>query len=143
MHILQVLICLNILISAIVFGGNPRAVLQLIISGSVACALSPFILDELKSVLEGKKFGFSPEASHGVVKELQVVCDTVYPSLESYDIKVDPDDNRILECALEAEADIIISGDTHLLALREFKEIRIMTASDFLTEFKNTGFDKV
>ncbi len=43
-------------------------------------------------------------------------------------IREDPSDNRIIECALEVKADLIISGDGHLLALKEFKGSKIRTA---------------
>lgn len=44
----------------------------------------------------------------------------------------DPEDNRVLECALEAEADYIVSGDHHLLSLEEFRGIKIVRAADLL-----------
>ena len=47
-------------------------------------------------------------------------------------IEDDPNDNRILECALEAKADFIISGDHHLLELKEYQSIRIITPSDLM-----------
>ena len=45
----------------------------------------------------------------------------------------DPDDDRILECALEASADIIVGGDRHLLGLGTFRSISIVTLASFLT----------
>jgi len=44
----------------------------------------------------------------------------------------DEPDNRILECALEAEADYIITGDKHLLSRKQFQKIRIIRLSEFL-----------
>jgi predicted nucleic acid-binding protein len=49
-------------------------------------------------------------------------------------IEDDPDDNRILECALEAGADLIISGDHHLLELKQIQKVKILSPSDFLKE---------
>lgn len=47
-------------------------------------------------------------------------------------IKEDKPDNRILECAVAAKADFIVSGDKHLKALKEFGGIKIISASEFL-----------
>jgi len=47
-------------------------------------------------------------------------------------VKEDPDDNRILECALAAGADIIVSGDGHLLGLPAYERIAILTPREFL-----------
>jgi predicted nucleic acid-binding protein len=50
---------------------------------------------------------------------------------------VDPDDNRILEAAVEGRADCIVTGDNHLLRLREFRGIPILTAHDFLLRLES------
>jgi len=47
-------------------------------------------------------------------------------------VEDDPSDNKILECALEAEADYIVSGDRHLLDLREYRGIKILSSGEFL-----------
>jgi predicted nucleic acid-binding protein len=47
-------------------------------------------------------------------------------------VKDDPSDNRIVECAVAAGSDVIVSGDKHLLALGSFRGIEVMTVSDFL-----------
>ena len=49
----------------------------------------------------------------------------------------DPDDNRILECALEGGADYLVSGDHHLLDLKRFRGMQIVTARQFLTILKS------
>jgi predicted nucleic acid-binding protein len=50
-------------------------------------------------------------------------------------VERDKSDDRILECALEAKADYIISGDSHLLSLKEYQGIRILSPADFLQLF--------
>ncbi len=122
----------NVLISAILFGGPPREILDLVISGSVDCALSLAILDELRDVLRRPKFNFSPEQCFNVLEELHAVCDIVNPKLRINVITQDPDDNKILECAVEAECDFIVSGDGHLLALGEFRGIEILPPTAYL-----------
>ena len=59
----------------------------------------------------------------------------VTPRMTVNAVRDDPDDNRILECALEAEAQIIVSGDHHLLSLQEYKSISIVTPREFIDRF--------
>lgn len=49
-------------------------------------------------------------------------------------VRADPSDNRFLECALAAHADAVISGDHHLLTLKTFRDIPILTPSAFLEQ---------
>ena len=126
----------NVLISAFLFGGKPQRVLDLVISGLVDCTLSTVILDELKDVLQRPKFGFSAEVCFHIIEELHGACDIISPSVSVDLIRSDPDDNRILECAKESQADFIVSGDPHLLDLGKFERIRILTPADYLKEFE-------
>jgi putative PIN family toxin of toxin-antitoxin system len=126
----------NVLISAILFGGKPRKVLDLVISGSVDCTLSIAILDELRDVLQRPKFGFPADVCLHITEELHGICDIISPSVRVDAIRSDPDDNRILECAVEAHAHYIVSGDPHLLDLGTFERIRILNPADYLKELE-------
>jgi len=126
----------NVLISGILFGGKPRRVLDLVISGSLGCTLSIAILDELRDVLERPKFGFPADVCLHLTEELHGVCDIITPSVRIDAIRSDPDDNRILECAVEAHAHYIVSGDPHLLDLGKFEKIGILSPADYLKEFE-------
>jgi len=132
----RVVLGTNVLISAVLFNGSPRAILELVIGGLVHCSMSLAILDELRDVLERPKFRFSPEQAFQVIEELHAVCDIVNPAIRVNVITADPNDNIILECALESKADIIISGDQHLLAVAEFKGIQIVSPSDYIRMIK-------
>ena len=126
----------NVLISALLFGGKPRRVLDLVISGSADCTLSTVILDELKDVLQRPKFGFPADVCFHIIEELHGACDIISPSVSVEVIRSDPDDDRILECAKEAQADFIVSGDPHLLDLGTFEKTRILSPADYLKEFE-------
>ncbi|MEI7437481.1 MAG: putative toxin-antitoxin system toxin component, PIN family [bacterium] len=122
----------NVLISAILFGGPPREVLELVISGALDCTLSFQILDETRAVLRRPKFGFSPEQSFRFIEELHDVCEVINPAARVQAVAADPSDNMILECALAAHADVIVSGDHHLLDLAIFNGIHIYTPANYL-----------
>jgi putative PIN family toxin of toxin-antitoxin system len=126
----------NVLISAILFGGKPRRVLDLVISGSVDCTLSIAMLDELRDVLQRPKFGFPADLYLTIAEELHGVCDIIFASVRVDAIRSDPEDNRILECAVEAHARFIVTGDPHLLDQGIFEKIRILGPADYLKEFE-------
>lgn len=128
----------NVLISALLFGGVPRDVLRLVITGDVICSLSLPILDELRDVLRRPKFGISLQQAMTIIEELADLCAMVSPCEKVHVIDADPDDNRILECAIQAQANTIVSGDAHLLALGSYKGIRILRPTEFL-EAVRTG----
>jgi len=121
----------NVLISAILFGGNPERLLDLAEEGRIQLILSPEIIDEMKGVLM-KKFGFDRNMVESVASFVQELSEMVVPSQKLKIIRRDAD-NRILECAIEGGASCIISGDKrHILPLKEFRGIKILSPSDFL-----------
>jgi len=122
----------NVLISAFLYGGAPREIVEMIIAGAIDCSLSPAILDEVRGVLKRPKFGLSPRQAMSIVEELGGLCEVVNPSASIRRVIADPDDDRVLECAIEARADAIVSGDIHLLALGKYKGILILNPSGFL-----------
>lgn len=122
----------NIYISAILFGGNPRTCFELARKQEIQLFTSKKILFEFSGKLSGK-FKWSKEEVIDVIEGLAKVVKVVEPKNKVSVITKDPSDNIILECALEAKADFIITGDTkHILTLKKFKNIKIVTAKDFL-----------
>lgn len=133
----RIVIDSNVVISGFIFGGPPAQILKHIVEGSVQCFTSLHILDEIRNVLQRPKFGLSPEQSLSFVEELHALCQVVNPTKKVNAIKADPDDNIILECASAANASIIVSGDSHLLGLREWRGINILSPSEFLKVMSN------
>jgi len=129
---MEIVLDTNVLISAIVFGGKPRKILEAVIRGELTLFLSEDILDELKAVLQRPKFGFPSEVIRTILAELHTIGTIVTPSKRIFAIQEDPDDNRILECAVEGSANYIVSGDTHLLNLRQYQNIRIVSPDEYL-----------
>jgi len=136
--LIKIVLDTNVLISAIVFGGKPRKIMESIFEGSVNLILSREILDELEGVLCRKKFGMSPQVVRNISNELESLCDIVVPECRIVVMTSDPYDNMILECATEAKADYIVSGDAHLLDLCEFEGIKIVNPARFLEIIKQS-----
>ncbi len=88
---------------------------------------SEAILLELQDTLENK-FGFERKQVVRVMQETRAVLTIVHPSYKVSVVR-DPDDDKIIECALEAQADIIIAFDKDLLALKQYQDIKIIHPS--------------
>ena len=125
----------NVLVSGILFGGNPRSILQASTRGEFENFISPDILRETHEVLLRPKFGLTARQADGIIKYLSDSFETVFPETRVKEIAADPDDDRILEAALAAKAHCIVSGDTDLLRLGAWKKIRILAPSEFVAEF--------
>ena len=125
----------NILISAIAFpGGLPERILRAAISGTFMNCVSPDILTEFTRVLE-KKLRFSIIETDQPVRLISAVSTIVYPETRLEIVKDDETDNRILECAVAARAEYLVTGDKrHLLPLKKHGEIRIVSARDLVLE---------
>jgi predicted nucleic acid-binding protein len=97
---------------------------------------SPFILGEVDPILR-EKFGWEEERAGRAVAQVRRVVGGIHEPPESVTvIEDDPTDNRILECALAAEAEFIVTGDKkHLLPLGSFRGVSIVGSRDFLAAF--------
>lgn len=121
----------NILVSALVFpGGQGEAALRRVIAEQDQLVLSKPILNELLGVL-GRKFSRDAEELAHVAVYLSELALTVKPRRKLRVVKDEPD-NRILECALAGRADVIVTGDRALLALREYRSVRIISLREYL-----------
>lgn len=125
----------NVLISAYVFpGGPPEAVFRLAIEGRLDIATSRPLLAEFGRVLE-TKFGWIPARVSDAVAQVARIARVVEPTEPIAVVVADAADDRVLEAALAFEADVIVSGDRHLLDLEQWRGIRMLTPALFLAEW--------
>ena len=127
---LRVVIDTNVLVSGIVFKGNPRQVLQTVISRRIQAVSSRPLLAELAEVL-GKKLKFSSPKIKQITDRFAELLEIVQPR-KSIQVCRDPDDNRVLEAAFAGDCDYLITGDKDLLVLKKYRSIRILTPSEFI-----------
>jgi uncharacterized protein len=121
----------NVLISAFLFGGLPCALVDLGFAGEFSLVTSTPLLDELEEKLRGK-FAVPEGRAEAFLSLLRSKAMVLSPAFELDAVPDDPDDNRVLECAVAGQADFIVSGDRHLLRLGAHAEIRIVTVRQFL-----------
>jgi putative PIN family toxin of toxin-antitoxin system len=132
----KVILCVidtNVVISAILFGGAPGKLVDLWKTGRIAPLITEEIMTEYIRVLAYPKFKLSEEEINYIIHReilpfFKVVKSVPGPSI----IKKDPDDDKFIQCAKAGNAKIIISGDQHLLALKSYKDIEILTPNQFL-----------
>ena len=132
----KVVLDTNTIISGLLWDGNESAIIRKAEQKEIIIFTSELLLKELEKVLQRDKFQkrlknkkYSIKKS---IKKIRLLFNIVEPKQSIDTIKNDPDDNRVLECAVCAKADIIVSGDNDLLNLKNYLGINIITAKKFL-----------
>ena len=125
----------NIWVSGLNWYGKPHELLNLARDGKIELAISDAILDEFSRILHDK-LEWSDDRLNSMRADVATFTKRV-SSTETLDVVKDPDDNRILECAVAAGSDVIVTGDTHLLQLGTYRGIKIMKVADFLGQARD------
>ena len=141
MSTLRIVFDSNVIISEFLFGGPPARLLEHALDNSVQAFTSLSILDEVRDVLQRPKFGLSSDQALTLIEELHDLCEVVTPGRRVRAITADPDDNAILECAQAADAKLIVSGDSHLLDLGQWKGIDIVPPADAIKRIESQPRD--
>lgn len=126
----------NVWISALLWSGPPNDILRIGESKRIVLVASPSIVEETREVLARPKFApriAALETSVGeLVESLLTVAEVIAEPIAEPVIAADPDDDRVLACAVAGEARWIVSGDAHLLALKRHKRTAILTPTEVL-----------
>ena len=132
---LRVVIDTNTIISApLSQNGNPAKIFELLLLEEINNFRSETITNEIIDVFKREKIKklISEDKIHFIIDNYKKFSKLVEPDIKLSIVKEDEDDNRILECAETANVDYIISGDEHLLKLRNYKNIKISSPKQFL-----------
>jgi uncharacterized protein len=123
----------NISVSALAIpGGQAERAVDLVIDVRVNLCISKEIIHEVLGVL-AQKFAKSAEELSRTAVFLSELGELIVPR-EKLEVLDDEPDNRILECAVTAHADVIVTGDRAMLNLKKYSEIRILSLRQFLDE---------
>ncbi len=129
---MRVVLDTNVVASGLLWGGVPRLLLQAAREKQLQLFTSTMLLLELTDILGRAKFAHKLAAAQLSVDQLAeryaLLVSVVHPADITPVILDDPDDDHVLACAIAAHADLIVSGDRHLLDLKQHQGIQIVTA---------------
>ena len=121
----------NVFVSALVFpGGNGERALIGIMEGEDRLLVSRAIVGELLEVL-ARKFARDREELARVAVFVAGIAEVIEPSI-SIGALADEADNRIVECAVDGGAELVVTGDKEMLALGQYEGIRMVSLGDYL-----------
>lgn len=131
--VIPVVVDTNVIVSALLFGGTPGRLIDLWKEGRIQLFVCQEIIDEIMRVLTYPRFQLSEkEISYLIYDEILPYSEIVDIPSGPVIISRDPSDDKFIRCAESAGADVIVSGDRHLLSLKEHGDIKILTPVRFL-----------
>ena len=134
----SVVIDTNVIVSALLFGGKPGELIRFWKTGQIQPLISKEITEEYLRVLAYPKFNLSEKEisfllNHEILPYFKAV--KIKPGRWKTTVEDDPSDDMFIRCAVSGMCKIIISGDRHLLDLKTYGKIRILSVSLFFKEF--------
>ena len=132
---MKIVLDANIFVSSFIGNGNPKAIVDMVSEGEDTLFITDEILAELERVFRKRKFRYSEEVIQhrmAIIKEIGTRITVADSERITTGGCRDKDDNKYLECAAAANADYIISGDIHLLEMKEYCGIKIVNAAEYL-----------
>ncbi len=134
---IRVVLDTNIIVSATILRrGHSAQVLDLWREEKIELAVSLPILEEMRKVLKRariiKQQSMAQQDVKALIEGFRESGILTSGRLDLEVVREDPEDDKFIICAVEARADYIVSGDTHLLKLKEYQGIRIVPPREFL-----------
>ncbi len=131
---MKIVVDTNVVISGVFFGGNPRKIVEAIVDGAINAYATAEIVDEYMEIIESMIARKQGKISLSILSPL-------FSSLKVIEGKTDiaifrdPDDDKFIECAVDAKALYIVSGDNDLLDIEAYDGIQIITAKEFCEKY--------
>jgi len=126
----------NVLVSGIMAEGVPRNILRAWRAGHFHLVESQATLDEIARVLRYPKIArrhqWSEAEIQAFMESLEALAILTPGKLRLDAVAADPSDNRYLECAIEGEANCVVTGDGHLLELAVYREVEMLSPREFV-----------
>jgi putative PIN family toxin of toxin-antitoxin system len=131
----RIVIDTNIIVSAYI-GGSLEIIIKAFKADKFRLIASKAISDEYLDVLARPKFKIERNEIEDFAALLVSKAEFVTPTKSVHAVEADPTDNKFLEAALEGKAIYVVSGDSHLLDLKSFRGIEILTAREFIARLR-------
>lgn len=126
----------NVVAAGLLWQGPPNRLIEQAFDGQIELATTPALLIELEGILQRAKFARQVAkqslSTAGLVLRYAELAQLVQPASIAPVVLADPDDDHVLAGALAAQADLIVSGDSHLLKLKAYQGIPIISAAEAL-----------
>lgn len=140
---MRIVLDTNVVLSALLWRGTPYRLLSTIRQHEhVELFSSPALLTELGDVLTRSmptaRLALLRRAAHEVLREYADAAELVIPAAVPPVVAADADDDQVIAAAVAAEADLLVSGDRHLLAFGRHNGFDIVTAADALERISAT-----
>lgn len=131
---MKIVIDTNVLISAVFFGGKPRIIIEAIVDGILNAVATTEIIEEYLEVIDEMISRKQGKLDKTIITPLIKKMKVIHPQT-SIRISRDSDDDKFIECAVDAGAMYIISGDKDLLDILEYQNVKIVTANEFCQKY--------
>jgi putative PIN family toxin of toxin-antitoxin system len=129
----RVVLDTNVLVSALLFKGALARLVELLRNGKIIPVISKETFSELTTVLWYPKFSLSKDEIKSIIEhEILPYFEIIEVVKTVKGVCRDPEDDKFISCALSASADCIVSGDKDFCDVRQYKTVKIVSASDFL-----------
>ena len=128
---MRIVIDTNVIASAIFFGGKPRELLELLMQRRLDVYASPEIISEYQETCDELVSRYPVRPVLLPLNQIIAACRLI-KTRSKVSVCRDPDDNKFIECAVDADCIYIVSGDKDLLSVKEYESIQIVTVADFL-----------
>ena len=122
----------NVLVSALGFGGTPLEALIRAFEDDVQLVVTSETLAELDRVMQYDRLPFTGDERKQYLEILRNEAEVVTELPELAVVERDPDDDMFLACAVGGNCQYVVSGDDHLLALKSFRGVEIVSPASFL-----------
>jgi putative PIN family toxin of toxin-antitoxin system len=136
----RIVVDTNVVVSAVLNPkGTPSAILDAVVDGDILLILSDAILEEVRNVFSYRKIEKLLEKRGITQQEIDTLLETLIDisifvpgELELNIVENDPADNKFMACAMEGNADFLVSGDHHLTELGAYQSVQVVTPVQFL-----------
>lgn len=131
---MRIVIDTNVVISGTFFGGPPRRILEAVVEQKAEACASVAMIDEYQEIVEAMIDRKQGRLNRNLLAPL-IAGLTLIDTHSSIQVCRDPDDDKFIECAVDAQALYIVSGDKDLLVLQAYEGVEIITAAQFCERY--------
>ena len=131
---MKIVVDTNVVISGIFFGGNPRKIVEYVVDGKIEAIATKEIIEEYMEIVDYMVEKKQGKLDHSMLSPLYSSMRLIEAET-SVDVCRDPDDNKFIECAVDAKALYIVSGDKDLLDVGKYGDVKIVTAKEFCDQY--------